>query len=64
MDIGLKEYIIAVVTYNPGKMAGGGVPIFVTQDRKEAENVALFISKATLAMVHDTGNDSFIIVRH
>lgn len=64
MDIGIKEYIIAVVTTNPEKISSGGVPVFYAKDEEERKKVALYIAKTTLGMVHDLDNGCYIIVRH
>jgi len=64
MDIGIKEYIIAIVTTNPEKVSSGGVPVFYAENEEEKEKIALYISKTTMGMIHDIDNGCYIIVRH
>lgn len=64
MDIGIKEYIVAVVTINPEKVSSGGAPVFYAEDEEERERVALYLAKVTLGMVHDLDNGCYVIVRH
>lgn len=64
MDIGIKEFIIAIVTTNPEKVFSGGVPIFYAKDEEERQRVSLYIAKVTLGMIHDLHNGCYIIVRH
>lgn len=63
MDIGLNEYIIAIVTTHKD-MKSNTVPIFYAKDRHDLEKRSLMISKCVKGMVHDVLNDTFIIVKH
>lgn len=64
MDTGIKEFIIAVITYNKDRVTGGGCPIFIVENKEEAETMGLYVAKATLGMIHDVGNECYIVVRH
>ncbi|HQA08094.1 MAG TPA: hypothetical protein PLM20_08305 [Syntrophomonadaceae bacterium] len=64
MDTGLKEVILAVVTWNPAKVSGGWCPVFIAQDQKEMEKISLLLARILGGMVHDLENDVFIIVKH
>ncbi|WP_242967837.1 capping complex subunit for YIEGIA [Tepidibacter mesophilus] len=63
MDIGLSDYIIAIVTTDKN-MKSNTVPIFYAKDRDDLERRSLVISKCVMGMVHDALNDTFIIVKH
>ncbi|HAA09774.1 MAG: capping complex subunit for YIEGIA [Syntrophomonadaceae bacterium] len=64
MDAGLKEVILAIITWNPDKVKGGGCPVFYAQDQKEMEKTALLLARILGGMVHDLENDVYIIVKH
>ncbi|KAB3533169.1 capping complex subunit for YIEGIA [Alkaliphilus serpentinus] len=65
MDIGINNFIIAVVTLNnEAHVRSGGSPIIYAKDEDERERVALLIAKTTRGMVHDIGLGTYIIVRH
>ena len=64
MDIGIKEFIIAIVTTDPEKVSSGGAPVFYAKDEEERERVSLYIAKITLGMIHDLHNGCYIIVKH
>jgi hypothetical protein len=63
MDIGIKHDIVAAITMDVHQV-GGGVPIFYVKDKEELIKVATYIAKATLGMVHDLDNGTYIVVRH
>lgn len=64
MDASLKEAILAIITWDPAKVSGGGCPIFLVRDQKEMEKTSLLLARILGGMVHDLENDVFIIVRH
>lgn len=64
MEIQLNKLILAVITTNPNKVLGGGIPTFLCENEEEKERVALLLSKITHGMVHDLENGIYIIVRH
>ena len=64
MDTSLKETILAIVTWNPDKVSGGGCPVFLAQDQEEMEKTSLLLARSLGGMVHVLENDVFIIVRH
>ncbi len=63
MDIDIKHNIVAVITLHADRV-GGGAPIFRVQDQTELEKVATYIAKATLGMVHDLENGTYMVVKH
>ncbi|MCL6450628.1 MAG: hypothetical protein K6T75_04945 [Acetobacteraceae bacterium] len=63
MDARLMKHILAVVTLDPGVVAGG-VPVFVAQTEQEREEVAFLLGRILEAMVHDLGNGAYVLVRH
>ena len=64
LDVGIKETIIAIITTNKNKIAGGSCPVFYAESEDEKNKTALLISKITMGMVHDLENGCVIIVRH
>lgn len=62
--INLTQAIIAIVTANSGTVVSSGAPVFVVSSRQEAEEKAVAIARILDGMVHDIGDDTFIIVRH
>ncbi|WP_066640051.1 capping complex subunit for YIEGIA [Desulfolucanica intricata] len=61
MDI--DNVILAVVTTDKNKVSGGA-PIFYAENDREKEKIAMYLSKATMGMVHDLENGCYIIIRH
>jgi hypothetical protein len=46
------------------KFMGGGVPIFIVENKEEQERLALLLSRILKGMVHDLENGIYIIIRH
>lgn len=63
MDIDVKREIVAVITLEPDRVAGG-VPIFVVRDESEREKLSATLSVILRGAVHDLGNGTFILVKH
>ncbi|HHT27516.1 MAG TPA: hypothetical protein GXZ82_09755 [Firmicutes bacterium] len=63
MEIDIKHNIVAAITMHTQKVEGG-VPIFYVKDKEELVKVATYIAKATLGMVHDLDNGTYIVVKH
>lgn len=63
MKVFLTKAIMAVITIEPGLVAGGA-PVFMARDRAEQEEIALYLSRVLNGMVHDLGNGVLIIVNH
>ncbi len=63
MDVGIKDQILAIVTTNKN-MASNTIPIFYVEKKEELDNKSLLISKCMMGMVHDVGNNTYIIVKH
>lgn len=65
MEIGLKDFIAAVVTTNrdmvgPGAMA----PVFYAEDDEHLDRLSEGIAKILNSVVHDIGMGTYIIVKH
>jgi len=56
--------ILAVVTADPGLVAGGGAPVFLGRDEDQCEKIATSLSRILDAMVHYLENGTYIIVAH
>ncbi|AJY77189.1 capping complex subunit for YIEGIA [Paenibacillus beijingensis] len=55
--------IVAVVTSDGGKVAGG-VPVFIEKDPAGMEQTAFLLEKIMDANAHDLKNGSIVIVNH
>lgn len=65
MEVQFQEAILAVVVKKEDReKAGGGVPLFVTENEEEKIRVAQTLASVLKAMVHDLGNGVFILVKH
>ncbi|SES65019.1 hypothetical protein SAMN05660297_00091 [Natronincola peptidivorans] len=64
MEIGLKEFIIAIVTLNKDMVNSSTAPIFYAANEEHLERLALLIAKTTRGMVHDLEGGTYIIVKH
>ncbi|SDK41380.1 capping complex subunit for YIEGIA [Natronincola ferrireducens] len=64
MEIGIKEFIIAIVTMNKEMVNSSGAPIFYASDEEQLERLSLLIAKTTRGMVHDLEGGTYIIVKH
>lgn len=60
----LVKKIMAVVTLRQPDEVAGGVPVFYARDEREREEVSFFLGRILDAVVHDLGNESFILVKH
>ena len=60
-----QSNIIAIVVREKNKeKVGGGAPLFYVNSQKELENTSMLLSRITMGMVHDLGNDIKVIIRH
>lgn len=64
MDNGLKEYILAVVCQDMGKVNPGGCPVFFAANNEEQERTSLLLARIMGGIVHDLENGLYIIVKH
>lgn len=64
MEIGITDFIIAVVTTNRDMVASAMTPVFYARDEEHLERLALLIAKCTQGMVHDLESGTYIIVKH
>jgi len=57
--------ILAIITIKANRnKVGGGVPIFITENKEEMEKVSSLIARLTLGMVHDLENGVKVVIRH
>ena len=66
MQVDLTHAILAIVT-GPDRQAvdaGGLAPVFRVEDEAERARIAKYIATATLAMVHDLRNGTYLVVKH
>jgi hypothetical protein len=59
----LATTILAIITLEHGKVAGGA-PIFFVDSIEEQQNTSLYLEKILDATAHDLKNGSMIIVKH
>lgn len=66
MQIDLTHAILAIVTGENHRSvdAGGMAPVFRIGDEAERARVAKYIATATLGMVHDLRNGTYLVVKH
>lgn len=60
----LNKYILAVITLDPGKISGGGAPVFFAGNRDEQDRIALYLARITEGVIHDLENGVYILVKH
>ncbi|WP_044748041.1 capping complex subunit for YIEGIA [Bacillus alveayuensis] len=58
-----EKLILAVITTNPNKIAGG-TPIFTCDTREEMENVATNLEAILDGIAHALSDELLIIVKH
>lgn len=63
MNMDIEKAILAVITTNESKIAGGA-PIFLCDDKKEAENVAANLEAIIDGIAHSLSDELYIIVKH
>lgn len=56
--------IAAVVTADPGRVVGGGAPIFCEASWEQVEKTAFRLEKILDATAHDLENGTMILVPH
>ncbi|RKQ37673.1 capping complex subunit for YIEGIA [Oceanobacillus halophilus] len=59
----LEKAILAVITMNQEKVAGGA-PIFVCESKKELEQIAANLEAIMDGIAHALSEELFIIVKH
>jgi len=64
MEIGITDFIIAVITTNKEMVSSAMTPVFYARDEAHKERLALLIAKTTRGMVHDLESGTYIIVKH
>jgi hypothetical protein len=58
-----EKLILAVITTNPNKIAGGA-PIFTCDTKDEMENIAANLEAILDGIAHALSDELFIIVKH
>lgn len=56
--------ILAIITTRDRSVSSGGPPVFLVATRDAAQRKATTMARILNAMVHDVGDDTFILVRH
>ena len=64
MEITVKEYILAIVTQDPGLVQGCGCPVFVANESGPQKRLVLMLARILGGNVHDLENGVFIICKH
>lgn len=64
MGTSIEKAILAVVTLNNEKIAGGGAPVFIAGHQDELQRTAFLLEKILDGIAHDLENGCMIIVRH
>ncbi|MGI6097397.1 MAG: capping complex subunit for YIEGIA [Dethiobacteria bacterium] len=59
----MRKEILAAITINP-ELVGGGIPIFIAQDRAEQDKIATYLARITEGVVHDLENGVYVLARH
>ncbi|MEA3319016.1 MAG: hypothetical protein U9Q88_03230 [Bacillota bacterium] len=59
----MEKYILAVITTNATKVAGGA-PIFTCETKEEMEFIAANLEAILDGIAHGLGDDLYIIVKH
>ncbi|BAS27622.1 capping complex subunit for YIEGIA [Limnochorda pilosa] len=63
-EVSPTNQVLAVVTTDASRAAGGGAPVFVARSREEMVHMANTLAKVTVGMVHELAEDLLIVVRH
>ncbi|WP_282034183.1 capping complex subunit for YIEGIA [Metabacillus indicus] len=63
MKTALEKYILAAVTTNPAKVAGG-TAVFIVKDKEEMDFFAKNLEAILDGIAHGIGEDLYIIVKH
>lgn len=65
MQIGLKNFIVAVITVNKDMVSPGSMtPVFYAKDEEHLNNLSTTIAKTVDGVIHDLGMGTYIIVQH
>ncbi|MFE7062440.1 hypothetical protein ACFVAD_09815 [Sutcliffiella sp. NPDC057660] len=59
----MEKYILAVITTNSAKIAGGA-PVFTCDTKEEMEFVAANLEAILDGIAHGLGEELYIIVKH
>lgn len=65
MEEQIKGIVLAIVALKEKKnwVEAGSAPLFFASDEGEQQRMALYLSRALQAMVHDLGNGVFFLIR-
>ncbi|HZK58196.1 MAG TPA: hypothetical protein VFD17_07780 [Clostridia bacterium] len=65
MQIGLKDFIVAIITVNKSMVGLGGMaPVFYAGSDEHLDELSERIAKILDGVVHDIGTGTYIIVKH
>jgi len=60
----LEKNAVFLVTADPTKVVGGGVPVIIVHNEEEMESVAGRLSRIMDAVAHDLGTGVYLVVQH
>ncbi len=60
----LEKRAAFLITADPGRISGGGVPVIVVDDEEEMEGVAATLSRIMDGVAHDLGTGVYVVVQH
>lgn len=63
MSLTLEKYVLAVLTTNPQRVAGG-VPIFVFNSPEEIQGKIAMFESILGGMGHQVDDEIYVVVRH
>ncbi|MCG1023027.1 capping complex subunit for YIEGIA [Sutcliffiella horikoshii] len=63
MEVEIGKYILAVITTNPSKIAGGA-PTFTCETKEEMEFIAANLEAILDGIAHGLGEELYVIVKH
>ncbi|CDQ39793.1 MULTISPECIES: capping complex subunit for YIEGIA [Virgibacillus] len=59
----IEKAILAVITTNKANI-DGGAPIFICENRQQAEEISANLEAITDGIAHELSDELFIIVKH
>jgi hypothetical protein len=63
MEVEIGKYILAVITTNASKIAGGA-PTFTCETKEEMEFIAANLEAILDGIAHGLGEELYVIVKH
>ena len=63
MKQSLTKFILAIITQDPGLVAGGGAPVYCPRSQRAGPHRPL-PARVTEGVVHDLENGVYVLVKH